>query len=183
MDIAEIKKVMKEIAEIIEMYPENLQERTFDFLISKLFGNYNNLVKIEGENVLSSRESAVTLNKAPVKKSVNSKESYQINKELNLSPKDKESLKQFVEIKVPKTNIEFNVVAIYYLDRILRKEGITIDDVYTCYKDAGRKVPVALKQSLTDTSSSKYGYIAVSNNCFYIPVVGENFVEYELPKK
>lgn len=117
------------------------------------------------------------------KKSVASKEVYQMNKDLDLLPNDKESFKSFYEMKKPTTNIEFNAVAIYYMEKILGKVEITISDVYTCYKNVGRKVPNALKQSLTDTSSSRYGYIATANNCFTIPVVGENFVEYDLTKK
>lgn len=65
----------------------------------------------------------------------------------------------------------------------MTKENISVDDVYSCYKDIGRKVPNALKQSLTDTSSSKYGYIAVNNNYYSIPIKGENLVELELPKE
>lgn len=117
------------------------------------------------------------------KKSVASKEVYQMNKDLDLLPNGKESFKSFYEMKKPTTNIEFNAVAVYYMEKILGKAEITISDVYTCYKNVGRKVPNALKQSLTDTSSSRYGYIATANNCFTIPVVGENFVEYDLPKK
>ena len=116
------------------------------------------------------------------KKSVASKEVYQMNKELDLLPKNKMSFKNFCEEKKPTTNIEFNAVAVYYLEKILEKKDIGINDVYTCYKNVGRKVPNALKQSLTDTSSSRYGYIATGNNCYTIPVVGENFVEYDLPK-
>lgn len=69
------------------------------------------------------------------------------------------------------------------MQKILNIESISIDDVYSCYKDIGRKVPNALKQSLTDTCSSKYGYIAVNNNSYSISVKGENFVELDLPKE
>lgn len=117
------------------------------------------------------------------KKTVLTKESYQMNKDLDLCPKGKKSFRNFYEEKQPTTNIEFNVVAVYYMEKILSKEEITIGDVYTCYKNVDRKVPSALKQSLTDTSSSRYGYITTINNCYTIPVVGENFVEYDLPKR
>lgn len=123
------------------------------------------------------------VNTGTTKKVAASKETYQMNKDLDLLPKDKQSFKSFYEEKNPTTNIEFNAVAVYYLEKILEKTDIALGDVYTCYKHVGRKVPSALKQSLVDTSSSRYGYIATSNNCFFIPVVGENFVEYDLPKK
>ena len=82
----------------------------------------------------------------------------------------------------------------YWLDLILKKKLNLVVDwskvEKTDYLLAMERSPIKdteikklLKQSLTDTSSSKYGYISVSNNCFSIPVAGENFVEFELPKK
>lgn len=190
MKIEEVKKIMLEIAEILNKFPENLQEKAFDVMVYQLW----NIDTIELPSIDGAEEEAIS-EIAPkdsekessvekkVRKKNSSKEIYQINKDLNLSPKDKTSLKQFVESKKPQSNIEFNAVVIYYMQKILNIESISIDDVYSCYKDIGRKVPNALKQSLTDTCSSKYGYIAVNNNSYSIPVKGENFVELDLPKE
>lgn len=115
--------------------------------------------------------------------SSSSKESYQMNKDLNLLPNDRETFQQFYEKKQPKTGIEINTVAVYYLEKILEKQEISIEDIYTCYKNVNARIPKALKQSLTDTSSSKYGYINAVNNYYTVSIVGENFVEYDLPKK
>lgn len=192
MNFEEMKEIMLEIAKIIEEYPEALREKAFDILAENIFGksqeleNSSNVTESKDEVGLPPRVEDLsndsTFISKKIKKRNATKETYQINKDLNLSPKDKLSLKAFVENKQPKSNIEFNVVAIYYLEKILKKTDINIDDIYTCYKNVNKKVPSALKQSLTDTSSSKYGYIAVSNNCFSIPVAGENYVEFELPK-
>ena len=190
MKIEEVKKIMLEIAEILNKFPENLQEKAFDVMVYQLW----NIDTIELPSIDGAEEEAIS-EIAPkdsekessvekkVRKKNSSKEIYQINKDLNLSPKDKTSLKQFVESKKPQSNIEFNAVVIYYMQKILNIESISIDDVYSCYKDIGRKVPNALKQSLTDTCSSKYGYIAVNNNSYSIHVKGENFVELDLPKE
>ena len=112
-----------------------------------------------------------------------SKESYQMNKDLNLLPNDRETFQQFYEKKEPKTGIEVNTVAVYYLEKVLEKQEITIEDIYTCYKNVNARIPKALKQSLNDTSSSKYGYINAVNNYYTVSTVGENFVEFDLPKK
>lgn len=192
MSVEEMKEIMVEIAEIIGKYPEALQEKAFDIMTENIFGRSKKVDEIteeitpmENETVINIDENTVDSNsigKRNKRRNV-SKDNFQINKDLNLSPRETQSLKDFVEEKQPKSNIEFNVVAIYYLERILKKTDISIDDIYACYKNVNKKVPAALKQSLTDTSSSKYGYISVSNNCFSIPVAGENFVEFELPKK
>lgn len=190
MKIEEVKKNMLEIAEILNKFPENLQEKAFDVMVYQLWNiDTIELPSIDGaeEETISEiapkdseKESSV---EKKIRKKNSSKEIYQINKDLNLSPKDKAFLKQLVEFKKPQSNIEFNAVVIYYMQKILNIESISIDDVYSCYKDIGRKVPNALKQSLTDTCSSKYGYIAVNNNSYSISVKGENFVELDLPKE
>lgn len=189
MRLEEIREAMLEIADILNKYPECLQEKAFDVMIHQLWGVENTvgLLGIDTEEVppeitVDETEKEKIVDKKSKRKNV-TKEVYQINKDLNLSPRDKETLKEFIAKKKPRSNIEFNAVAIYYLQKVLLKENISIDDVYSCYKDIGRKVPNALKQSLTDTSSSKYGYIAVNNNYYSIPIKGENLVELELPKE
>lgn len=196
MQIEELKMIMLEIAGIVEKYPDTLQEKVFDIMTENIFGkksqgnNHNAIISTQKTDDLvkkvitaSDNGSSNDNTSKKSKKKTSSKDTYQINKDLNLSPKDKKTLKEFVDEKKPKSNIEFNVVAVYYLEKIIGKEEISIDDVYTCYKNVNKKVPAALKQSLTDTSSSKYGYISVTN-CFYsIPVAGENFIEFDLPKE
>ncbi len=192
MGIEEIKDIMLEIAEIIKKYPEQLQERAFDIMTDNIFDMSKNrkmipeVIESTDENSpgtpVNKVENEDTIGDKKSKRRNCTKETYQISKDLNLSPKDVVSLKAFVEEKQPKSNIEFNTVVIYYLEKILKKEKINVDDVYSCYKNVNRKVPTALKQSLGDTSSSKYGYISTANNCFSIPITGENFVEHELPK-
>lgn len=188
MKLEEIRETMLGIADILNKFPECLQEKAFDVMVHQLFGT-EYIAELETEDkeeeVIAEAvvEESVKEKDKKTRKRNNTRDAYQINKDLNLSPRDKTTLKEFVASKKPRSNIEFNAVAIYYLQKVLAKENISVDDVYSCYKDIGRKVPNALKQSLTDTSSSKYGYIAVNNNYYSIPVKGENLVELELPKE
>lgn len=189
MRLEEIRETMLEIADILNKFPECLQEKAFDVMVHQLF-NVAPIAELSereevGKEIIAEMptEESVKEKDKKIRKKNNTRDTYQINKDLNLSPRDKATLKEFVASKKPQSNIEFNAVAIYYLQKVLAKENISVDDVYSCYKDIGRKVPNALKQSLTDTSSSKYGYIAVNNNYYSIPVKGENLVELELPKE
>ena len=161
MSVEEMKEIMVEIAEIIGKYPEALQEKAFDIMTENIFGRSKKVDEIteeitpmENETVINIDENTVDSNsigKRNKRRNV-SKDNFQINKDLNLSPRETQSLKDFVEEKQPKSNIEFNVVAIYYLERILKKTDISIDDIYTCYKNVNKKVPAALKLSLIHIS-------------------------------
>lgn len=105
-----------------------------------------------------------------------------IVKDLDLSGQGTElGLRAFYEARQPLTAMERNVVFVYYLQRIMQLKGVTLDHVYTCYRDVGVKPPAALKQSLADTSSRR-GWLDTSNFAnIRISARGTTFVEYDLP--
>jgi len=109
--------------------------------------------------------------------------SFSIVKDLNLRQKDQKSLKDFFKEKSPATNIENNAVFVYYLEKILGINNITVDHIFTCYKEAGSRIPGNLKQSIVDTASSRYGYLDGRDmQNIKVAVFGENLVEHDLPK-
>lgn len=112
------------------------------------------------------------------------RESLAIVKDLDLSSNGgKQSLRDFYEEKLPGVGMENNVVFVYYMQKIANVSGITVNHVYSCYKDVGARVPTALRQSLIDTSHNK-GWIDTSSlEDIKVPTTGENFVEHDLPKK
>lgn len=72
-------------------------------------------------------------------------------------------------------------MAVYYLQQILGLEGITLNHVYTCYREVGFKAPDAFGQSLRDTAS-RTGNLDTSNtNSIKITHRGVMFVEHDLP--
>lgn len=119
-----------------------------------------------------------------VKTGTKRKESYSIVKNLDLSGKGgKKSLRDFFKEKSPSVALEKNVVFVYYLQSEAKITGITIDHIYSCYKDVSERVPRALKQSILDTSSKK-GWIDTSSMAdIKISTPGENLVEHDLPRK
>lgn len=187
----EIKREMVDIANVLKQYPEPLQEKVFDILIQNYIGELPRKAEINRtEELVISQEEQNQAEKKPkntTKKSSASisKDSFKIVKELNLKGiNGASSFASFCSEKMPKSNIEFNVVSIYYLTKILGVSPVTIDHVYTCYKEVNRPVPGKLLQSLYDTAGPKYGYINFSQEDGYtIPVRGENFVEHDLPRK
>jgi hypothetical protein len=105
-----------------------------------------------------------------------------IVKELNLTPKGKKAFKEFVKEKQPATNQEKCIVAVYYLSHELDLSDISINHIYTCYKDANWRV-ADLYNVLTLTAHRK-GWVDTSNMAaITITNHGENIIEHDLPRQ
>ena len=105
-------------------------------------------------------------------------------KELDLVTKgSRVGLKDFIKrYRKLKGAQEHNGVFVYYLAKIADVKPITVDHVYTCYKDVGAKPPTAFVQSLWDTARKKATIDTSSVQDIKLTMRGENWVEHELPK-
>lgn len=106
-------------------------------------------------------------------------------KDLDLSGGKKcESLKDFFGLYEAKTNFERNLIFVYYLKQKLALTNITVDHVFSCYRDVpGIKSPEALRQSLIDTNNRR-GWVDTSNtDDIKVTITGVNYLEHDLPKK
>jgi len=182
----EIKAELLEIADVLKKYPESIQPQVFEILTKNFLGEpsqkRHESVDKEEEHRKTPKEKTGQVS-AKAKGSVKNKESYSILKDLDLRVKGGQTFKDFINEKQPKSAIEFNSVAVYYLADILKLTGITTNHIYTCYKEANQRTPDAFVQSLKDTAS-KYGYIDTGDlNNIKVPLRGKNFVEHDLPKK
>jgi hypothetical protein len=109
--------------------------------------------------------------------------SYSIITNLNLKPKDKEHLKDFYGKYDSKNGYQRNLIFVYYLTKILKLNNITVNHVYSCYKDVAVKFPDNLYQNLIDTKNDK-GWILTKNmDNLTVTTTGENYLEHTLPKK
>lgn len=106
----------------------------------------------------------------------------QLLKDLDLSGKGTidQSLKNFVAKKNPKTNIQKTTVFLYYLQHILNIEEITIDHIFTCYKNMGYRMPNNLPQNLNDVCGSRYGYANRTDGKLSMTVIGDNYIEHDI---
>ena len=106
-------------------------------------------------------------------------------KDLDLLGKDKGvSLKAFIaSYLTPKSAMEWNLLFVYYLQKILEIPAVGIDQIYTCYKHLSVKSPNNLYQSLLDTAHRKGSINTDSVDSITITMVGENLVEHEMPRK
>lgn len=147
----------------------------------KLSGSEKNKSLTEDNEVTQNNKekvSKITASRKP------SSESYSIDRSLNLRGNgDTPSFKAFYEEKKPETKAEFNALAIYYLKILLKGAVVTLDQVYTCYKEVSFKPADYFKQSFRD-AKSQHGYLEYDDNWnLIIPHRGISFVEHDLPKK
>lgn len=104
-------------------------------------------------------------------------------KDLDLLGKGKaQSLKTFVGVYTPKSAMEWNLLFVYYLQKILEVDAIGVDHIYTCYKHVNIKSPTHLYQSLVNTAHKKGSINTTSVDAITVTIVGENSVEHEMPK-
>jgi hypothetical protein len=105
-----------------------------------------------------------------------------LDKTLNLRRQGIQPFKDFVAEKKPKNNHDRNVVAVYYLEKIA-SEKVNANKVYTCYKDAGWRVPPDQRNSLQVTASQKAFVDTSDMDSITVTPIGENWVEHDLPAK
>lgn len=105
-------------------------------------------------------------------------------KDLDLSGGGKfERLKDFYSKYEAKSNLDKNLIFLYYLQHKIGMSGINTDHVFSCYREVGSKVPEALRQSLIDTANRK-GWIDTSNTeDIKVSISGVNFIEHDMQKK
>lgn len=106
-----------------------------------------------------------------------------LDKSLDLHPKGMQSFAGFATAKAPKSTYEKNVVAVYWLTRVAGQDAATVDQVFSCYKGHGWRVPANLRNNLAVTSSTKGWIDSSSMESIKVTVGGENYVEHDLPAK
>lgn len=112
-----------------------------------------------------------------------SKKAPEFLKNLDLSGgSENDSLKDFYAKYDHKSNYERNLIFAYYLQHVLQEEKITLDHMFTSYRNVGQKIPRALEQSMRDTSKDK-GWVDIDDlEDIKIPVAGMNHIEHDLAK-
>jgi hypothetical protein len=105
-----------------------------------------------------------------------------IVKSLNLQPDGKESLKDFVAKKKPKSQEEHVAVYIYYLKNVLEEANVGFAHIFTCFKETGERMPGDLPQTCRNAASKK-GWLDTANaNDLKRTTRGDNLVEKDLPR-
>lgn len=160
--------------------------------VKEIYLDFKNALKVEKLQPLKSNsipnqvdsdipQSKNSTRTKPARKPISS--TLQIVRDLILKPSGKQSLKDFYSTFEVKSGYDKNLIFIYYMSKILEMNGITVNHVYTCYKDVGEKFPTQLLQNLRDTKRDK-GWIETSDSDnIKVSPVGEMYLEHDMPKK
>jgi len=118
---------------------------------------------------------------ATKRKTGKSKPNLTIVKDLNLKPNGKKAFVNFAKEKAPNNDNEKCTVSVYYLKNELG-ETVSSNHVYTCFKDAGWRLPVDLYSRLRKVASAN-GWLDTSDGSdIKITPHGENLIEHDLPR-
>lgn len=177
MNFEDLLKELPKIAEVVNSFKsEDLQEKAFDLLLKS-----NGIQHIPTATVKPTKDKT----KAPAKvatKKRGGKYTPKMIKELNLSPKDKQTFTSFIDEKKPRSNEDKYCVAVYYLENVLEIAPVTIDHINTIFRlTKGWKEPEDLVAGLSKASSRKSTIDTSDMNNITTTPTGRNFVETELP--
>ncbi|MDQ8196380.1 hypothetical protein QEH59_18260 [Coraliomargarita sp. SDUM461004] len=189
MDQETLKNELREIAKIVKEFPEAVQQEAFAILTRDLTSDFS--PQASPSKKAATRKATADVpskpkgaSKVPSKKPSGGKESYSIDRHLDLTESGSiPSFKDFHTEKNPKTAAEFTAVAVYYLVKLRGSESASLDHLYTCYAEVKKKQPKAFRQSVNDTKS-KQGWVewGSESDQIVIPHRGTVFVEHDLPR-
>lgn len=133
-----------------------------------------NSLLIENKLNLNRKETVATKNKSVAKKTKSGQPNYLT--EFDFAPNNEISLKEFSSKNNTTSNMEKNVLFVYYLQEILKIDDISIDHIYSCYRHIGLKIP-SFPQTLVDTKKRKSWIDTAHMNDIKITRVGLNYVQ------
>src|SRR5581483_282816 len=178
----DLKSELPKILEIVEKAPESVQDKVLETLVASFLGqSVVPLTPATPARGTGTEQGQPASAKSRKKKSIG--ESYQIDKTLSLRGAGQHgSFRDFHTQKAPASAAEFNAVGVYFLVHAAGIAKPTFNQLYTCYKDVGRRTPEFFKQSVIDTKN-KQGWIDLTeDNHLVITHRGTEFVEHDLPK-
>lgn len=101
---------------------------------------------------------------------------------LNFRPSGKLNLKEFVEEKDPKNDVETVIVTLHYLQHAMDLTKIGPGHVMTAFKEIGKAIPVDLKQTIRNIKKSKMWLNFTDIEELRTTTQGDNYVEHEMGK-
>ncbi|MDM8527713.1 hypothetical protein QUF58_05805 [Anaerolineales bacterium HSG24] len=117
-------------------------------------------------------------------KPVPSKNDYILLTDLDLTANsDHLGLMEFTDSKFPITNEERNLVFVYYLKETLGLTKVTVDHIFTCYKEVHIRAPVNIENSLDITAHHRHWISIAKSGALTLTRQGKKYVEERLPVK
>jgi hypothetical protein len=180
-DFDELLDEMPRIAEVVKTFPEAVQPQAFEALMAEARGRRSSGAGESDTKTRRRTKPRATKADGDGKVARRSKRKPSAVRSLDLAPKGKTSFKDFVAEKQPKTNHDRNTVSVYYLAEELGMSGVTLEHVFTCYRDMGWREPSDLANSLSLTAYHKRFLDTADMENITVTAPGRNHVKHDLP--
>ena len=102
--------------------------------------------------------------------------------DLNFRPDGKQALKEFVDEKSPKKDLEAALVLVYYMQHFMGLAKIGPAHVMTAYKEVGKRIPADVAQTIRNVKNSKMWLTFTDIEDVRTTTQGDNVVEHEMGK-
>lgn len=101
---------------------------------------------------------------------------------LNFRPAGKKSLKEFVDEKAAKNDVEAVAVVVHYMQHTMALAKIGPSHVMTAFREVGRAIPVDLKQTIRNIKKTKMWLNFADIEDVRMTTQGDNFVMHDMEK-
>ncbi len=102
--------------------------------------------------------------------------------DLNFRPSGKQALKDFIDHKNPKNDLEAGLAAVHYMQHVMGLTKIGPAHVMTAFKEAGKAIPVDVRQTIRNVKKSKIWLNFTDIEDIRTTTQGDNFIEHEMGK-
>ena len=102
--------------------------------------------------------------------------------DLNFRLDGKQTLKEFVDEKSPKNDLEVALATVYYMQHVMALTKIGPAHLMTAFKEAGKTIPVDVRQTIRNVRKSKIWLNFTNIEDVRTTTQGDNFVEHDMGK-
>jgi hypothetical protein len=182
-------KRLPEVAEVVNRFKsDSVQQKAFELLLSKLGFEQGEtggrIPRPRARKAAKAPPASLDNNGTGAKGKGRKKSSVpSLVKSLDLRPGGKSPFNDLVLEKQPKSNNEKSLLIVHFLRGFPGVDAVTLDHVFTVYRDQGWRVPANLRNQLQVMASTK-GWLDTSEGSdIKVTVKGENYVNHDMPKK
>jgi hypothetical protein len=100
--------------------------------------------------------------------------------DLDFRPRGQLPLKEFVDEKNPKNDLETTLLVVYYMQKFMNLSKIGPEHVMTAFKKAGKPIPADVKQTIRNVKKTKIWLNFSDIEDVRTTTQGENFIDHEM---
>lgn len=197
-------EAMPKIADAIKQLPQELHDKAFDALISSLRGSPSDKAgarssatdlharprdseedqtdaaeSIETDQNGSSPRTRRAAKSAPAKRQ--GRRSWAPVRDIDFRAPGKKAFRELIEEKQPNSNLQKNLLAVYWLEQIYEVSEIGVGHVLAAFKEANWREPSHPDTTLQQTASAKHWLDTADMKHIKTTASGRNAVEHDMP--